>query len=625
MSKVLNNILKEYWGYDGLRVQQNEIIQSILDGKDTLGILPTGGGKSICYQLPSLVFEGVTIVISPLIALMQEQVQELNYRKIKAYSIHGGLKQNQIDVILDNCIYGDVKLLYLAPERLKSHLVIERLKRMKISLVAIDEAHCVSQWGNDFRPEYQEIYKIREITDAPFLALTGSATSETQKEIVEKLHLEKSKLIKGSIYKENLKYIVRKEYNKKGFLAKFLSVNANSGIIYIRNRKKCEQISAWLNKEGFSATYYHAGLSSKDRQETQRAWVENEHKVMVCTNAFGMGINKTDLEWVIHFDLPSNIEDYYQETGRAGRAGQDALAIALWNDEDIKLLDKNYQDQFPDIKLVKQTYQSIVNQFQLAKGAGEGESFPIDLYTIAKKIKSTPKIIFNTVKLIERAGYWYLNDNVQKNSKLMFLMSHKQILRYIDFHPVYGKIIQTMLRSYSGLHTDFQNFQEKEVAERCGMEERDLIIALQKMHEQDVLDYQRVNFLPKVNFLQARVDTKTLSLPNSVYLDRKKALAKQLKAFKAYIQNENDCRFVVIGSYFGERLESRCRKCDNCEKSSRLNKKVLKARCPIPFDEVKEIELKFPGTRKYIKVLIDEGELSLDHENKVILSVSKTA
>lgn len=619
MSKVLNNILKEYWGYEKLREQQSNIIQSVLNGNDTLGILPTGGGKSICYQLPSLVTEGITIVVSPLIALMQEQIADLNYRKIRAYAIHGGLKKNQIDTILDNCIYGDVQLLYLAPERLKSHLVIERIKRMKVSIVAIDEAHCVSQWGSDFRPDYQEIYRLREITDAPFLALTGSATIRTQKEIIEKLHLKNHELVKSSVFKENLSYSIRKEFNKKDFLSKFLRANKQSGIIYIRNRKKCEKISNWLRKEGFSANYYHAGLSSKDRQETQKSWLNNDFKVMVCTNAFGMGINKTDLDWVIHFDLPGNIEDYYQETGRAGRLGQKAHAITLWNDEDLKLLDQNYLDQFPENKVIKEIYQSIVNQYQLAKGSGEGENYPLDVYTIARKIKSTPKVVFNTVKLIERAGYWCLNENQQKNSRLMFLLGHREILRYMDFHPLFGKIIQTLLRSYSGLHNDFQNIQEKEIAERCGMDERDLVIALQKMDEQEVLDYQRVNFLPKITFLQGRVSTNQLSIPKSVYLDRKKVLGKQLQAFKSFIQNENDCRFVIIASYFGEQLEKRCGKCDNCIRASRLSKKVILARCPIEFEEVKEIELKFPGTRRYIKHLLDEGFLKLDEEKKLIV------
>lgn len=619
MSKVLNNILKEYWGYDELRPLQNDIIQSVLAGNHSLGILPTGGGKSLCYQLPSLIMEGVTIVVSPLIALMQEQVNDLNYRKIKAYCIHGGLKKSQIDVILDNCIYGDVKLLYLAPERLKSHLVIERLKRMKISLVTIDEAHCIAQWGSDFRPEYQEISKLQEITDAPFLALTGSATKRTQKEILEKLNIPKAETIIGSVFKENLSYNIVKQVNKKDFLKKFLSKNNKPGIIYIRNRKKVELISDFLNKEGFSASYYHAGLSSKERQESQKAWLRNQFNIMVCTNAFGMGINKTDLEWVIHYDLPSNIEDYYQETGRAGRSGQKAQAITLWNDQDIKLLDKNFEDNFPKTSVIKGIYQSIVNQFQIAQGAGEEDSYPVDIYQIAKKTKESPKVVFNTIKLIERAGYWYLNENFQKTSSLLFLMSHKQILRYIDFHPVFGKIIQTMLRSYSGLHTDYQNIHEKTIAERCDMDERDLVIALQKMNEQEVLDYQRVNFLPKINFLRGRVNTRDLTIPKSVYSDRKKVLGKQLKAFKSFIQNENDCRFVIISSYFGESMKERCGKCDNCLRSSRLSKKVILARCPIDFDEMKEIEARFPGTRTYIKRLLDDGVLSLDMEKQQII------
>ena len=545
---------------------------------------------------------------------MIEQVKELKEKGIKSICLHGGMNQRDIDIALDNCIYGDVKLLYLAPERLNSRLVYYRLRKMDINLIAIDEAHCISQWGHDFRPEYKELGKLKEDFEAPILALTGSATKKTRKDIIETLQLEKPKVILGSIYRPNLSYFIPKEYDKQKYLLNFLEKNDKHGLIYIRNRKKTEILSEWLNKKGYKSIFYHAGLSSKDRFSIQNAWMRGEYPIIVCTNAFGMGINKSDLNWVMHFDLPSNMEEYYQETGRVGRDGSEANVITLWNDKDIELLDLHFEDSFPSKDLIKKVYQGIVNTLRLAVGSGEGEGFPVDIYEIAKKCSTKPRIVFNTIKLIERAGYWFLSEEEMTSSRIMFLMNNRSILRYSEKHPVFGNIIQTMLRSYSGLFTDLKNFDEEELAERCGMEKRDLIIALQKMEEQDVLEYDRLNFLPKLFLTQPRVDLKNLKIPKSVYVDRKENIGSQLNQFKNFISNDKDCRYLILAKYFGESLDTKCGKCDNCTRRNPISKERLFKLLPLSFEEANRLENENRGTRHFIRRLLEEGVLMISNE-----------
>ena len=408
-----NDILKQYWGFDSFRPLQEDIIQSVLDGKDTLALLPTGGGKSICFQVPALVKEGICIVISPLIALMKDQVYNLQKRGIAAVAIFSGMHYKDIDRILDNCIYGNTKLLYLSPERLTSDLVRERIKKMKVSLIAVDEAHCISQWGYDFRPPYLQIAEIREyLPKVPIMALTATATPEVVKDIQEKLEFKRGEVFQQSFLRENLAYVVLEEEGKMEKLFKVLTGVRGSGLVYVRNRRKTKEIAMFLKKYRITADYYHAGLTNEERSQKQEAWINDKIRIIVATNAFGMGIDKPDVRVVVHMDLPDSLEAYFQEAGRAGRDGQKSYAVLLYNQGDKLDLERRFELSFPPLKEVRLTYQALGSYLQLAVGSGEGESYDFDLVEFSRVYGFSTVKTFNCLKVLERAGWIALSESI---------------------------------------------------------------------------------------------------------------------------------------------------------------------------------------------------------------------
>lgn len=608
----LNSTLSQYWGYDSFRPNQLEIIQSVVQKNDVVAVLPTGGGKSLCYQLPGLLLDGITVVISPLIALMQEQVNELNVKNIPAACIHSGMKNREIDIILDNCIYGNIKFLYLSPERLKSIIVTTRLKKMMIGLIAIDEAHCISQWGYDFRPNYLLVEKIRtEISLSPIIALTATATHKVVKDIKEKLSITKAKYYKGSFYRPNIAYTIKESFNKQEDLLEVLNRENGHGIIYLRNRKKCEQLSEWLNKRGFKANFYHAGLAPKDRLSVQKNWLNGKTPIMVCTNAFGMGINKTDLRWVIHFDLPGHIEDYYQESGRIGRDQQDARAYLFWNQKDVELLKFHHESQYPPIDLIRKIYQVIVNHFQIASGELTDKGFAFDIYQIAKACECSPIVVFNTVKLIEKAGYWFLTETELELSKLQILLNNHQLQKFAEKHPVYDELIKTCLRSYSGLFAGPQSIHEEEIAERQSTEVQTIIGNLQKLDHQGVVSYQKKNFLPHIVFLRERVKTKDLVIPHEILKHRKAIEKQKMDEFLLFIKDAIHCRQQVICKYFEETLSAKCGQCDNCLNKNKGKNLFNEIEFPCSYEEISKTYGSESETIKRVRILLEEGRLIL--------------
>jgi len=557
------NTLKKFWGYHSFRTPQDQIIQSVLNGKDTLALMPTGGGKSICFQVPALCQEGVCIVISPLIALMKDQVQNLQKRNIAAAAIYSGMHYKDIDRTLDNCIYGNTKILYLSPERLSSELAIERIKKMKVNLLAIDEAHCISQWGYDFRPSYLQIADIREwMPNTPVLALTATATSEVVKDIQEKLDFKDGKVFQNSFTRSNLAYVVLNEESKAEKMLDILQKVKGSGIIYVRSRKKTKDIAQFLLRKKISADFYHAGLSTEIRSAKQDAWVSNQIRIMVSTNAFGMGIDKPDVKIVVHMDTPDNLESYFQEAGRAGRDGEKSYAVLLYNEADRLKLERNYSLSFPPFTEVRKVYQALSSYYQLAAGSGIGESFDFDLsdFTDTYKLEMVPT--FSSLKILEQSGWIVLTESIFTPSQLQFLVNKEELYDYQLRNRKFDKIIKTILRTYQGAFNHFVSLNERQLAKFLNLDNRDLIKALERMKQEAIIDYQPKKDKPQIVFIQERVINENLTLDKKIYEFRKNRHYQKMKSVIAYAENAV-CRSQQLLQYFGEDSE-KCDVCDVC-------------------------------------------------------------
>ena len=555
-------ILKQYWNFDQFRPMQEEIIQSVLNGKDTLALLPTGGGKSICFQVPALVQEGVCIVISPLIALMQDQVQNLNSRGIQAAAIYSGMHYKEIDRTLDNCIYGKIKFLYLSPERLASELAIERIKKMNVNLLAIDEAHCISQWGYDFRPPYLEIANIREwLPKTPILALTATATEEVVIDIQEKLAFKKNNVFQQSFARDNLIYLVLNEENKLGKMLDMLRKVGGSGIVYVRNRRKTKEIAKLLLQNRISADFYHGGISTKNRSIKQIKWINNQTRIMVATNAFGMGIDKPDVRMVIHLDLPDSLEAYFQEAGRGGRDGRKAYATLLYNDKDRIDLEKNFVQSFPDIKYIKQVYQALGSYFQLAVGSGVGESFDFDIVNFCERYRFEIVKTFNALKILEKAGWLMLTESVYIPSTLLIKISKEKLYDYQIRNPRLDTLLKVILRTYHGAFNHAVNINESKLARFINRTEAQLKNALLLMQKDNIIDYKPQKEKPQIIFIKERVSSDNLMIDKEQYKLLKERQHKRIKASIAYANTEK-CRSQQLLAYFGEKGADICGKCD---------------------------------------------------------------
>jgi ATP-dependent DNA helicase RecQ len=589
---VAKNILKQYWGYDQFRPLQEDIVQAVLQKSDTLALLPTGGGKSICFQVPAMAMEGICIVVCPLIALMQDQVDQLAKRGIKAAAIYSGMHARQIDYLLDNCIYGDIKFLYVSPERLKTDLFIARAKQMKIALIAIDEAHCISQWGYDFRPPYLEIVQFKELfPETPCIALTASANEEVKKDIIEKLALRRPAVFQKSFSRANLSYSVLWEQNKEMRLLKMLEKIQGSAIIYVRNRKKTESIAQFLLQNDIAADFYHAGLLPKQRNEKQLAWINNHCRVMVATNAFGMGIDKSDVRLVIHVDLPDSLEAYYQEAGRAGRDELKAFACILVEEKDLIDLKSQFEKQFPEPEILMRTYQAMSNFLQLAEGAGELAVFDFDWPEMCNRFKLPKTETYYALKCLENEGLILLNESTNNPSKIKINVSTTEMYDFQIRNPKFESLLKCLLRIHGGLiYSEFVAIDELQIAQVLKTPQQEIERSLALLEKFELLDYDKKSGNPKITFLTPRASAKDLPIPWNEYFDRKKKYFKKIEAIEHFVKQEIRCRTQQIVAYFGENLHQNCGICDVCihEKRNKSGKAYPEGNL-----EVKELMLKY--------------------------------
>lgn len=568
---TIHQILTKYWGFSTFRPLQEEIISSVLSGKDTLALLPTGGGKSVCFQIPGLVKEGVCLVVSPLIALMNDQVENLKKRGIHAIAVVSGMDKREIEIALGNCIHGKTKFLYLSPERLTSEIVIASISKMKVNLVAIDEAHCISQWGYDFRPPYLQIAGIKKILPGvPFLALTATATPNVVTDIQEKLIFTEKNVFQKSFERKNLAYIVIKEENKLTRLNKIIDKIKGSGIVYVRNRKKTKEIAEYLRKLNIPADYYHAGLSPEDRNFKQNSWVKNRTRIIVATNAFGMGIDKPDVRFVVHLDLPDSLEAYFQEAGRGGRDEKKTYAVLLFNESDVRDLEKRIRDSFPEPEEIKKFYQALANFFQLPVGNGKGMSFDFDMNDFCKRYNLKPVNIFNCLRFLERDGYISSTEALFHPSRIHILLNNEELYQFQVANERYDTFIKFILRSYSGVFNDYERINEDELALRMKFPREQVVEILKSLDRMQVLSYLPRNNMPKIFYTEERLEMKNLRLSKKHYDERKEIAFKRMDSVIHYATSTRKCRGQILLAYFGETDSYRCGVCDVCLERNKL-------------------------------------------------------
>ena len=566
LTMTYHEILKKYWGYDNFRGIQEEIIHSIGSGHDTLGLMPTGGGKSITFQVPALAKEGLCLVVTPLIALMKDQVRNLRERGIKALAVYSGMTREEILVALENCIFGDYKFLYISPERLATEIFQTKLKRMNISMITVDESHCISQWGYDFRPAYLQIADIREmLPGVPVLALTATATPEVVEDIRRKLNFrEGSQTFRMSFERKNLAYIVRNTENKPEELLHILNKVSGSAIVYTRNRKRTREVAELLMNNGITATFYHAGLNNDVKDLRQQSWLTGESRVMVATNAFGMGIDKPDVRIVVHMDLPDSPEAYFQEAGRGGRDGLKAYAVLLYSKNDKSNLHKRIPDTFPDKEYVRNVYEHINYYFQMAMGDGLGCMYAFDLEEFCRNFKHFPVQADSALKILTRAGYLEYTDEQDNGSRLIFTLRRDELYRLQEYDADTEKLIRTLLRSYTGLFTDYAYINEESLAVRTGLSHQQVYDTLVMLTRRHVLHYIPHKKTPYIIYTRERQEKEHIHLSPEVYDERKKSYETRIKAMIEYATADENCRSQMLLHYFGERNKHRCGMCDTC-------------------------------------------------------------
>lgn len=560
------DILKQYWGYDRFRPLQGDIIQSIAEGKDTLGLMPTGGGKSLTFQVPALAMEGVCIVVTPLIALMKDQVENLKKRNISAAAIYTGMSKADILLTLDNCVFEAYKFLYVSPERLATPIFIEKIKQTKVCLIAVDESHCISQWGYDFRPSYLKIADIREvIPGVPVLALTATATPEVVDDIQEKLHFKAKNVFRKSFLRTNLAYIVRTTENKDEQLLNILRKVPGTSVVYVRNRKKTKEVADFLVQNGISAEHFHAGLKNETKDARQRRWKNDETRVIVSTNAFGMGIDKPEVRSVVHLDLPDSLEAYFQEAGRAGRDEKKAYAVILFNNSDVTKMRKRVADTFPEKDMVRKVYKALGDYYEIAEGYGLDAVFPLDLADFCTKFKLPMLVAYNSLKILQQAGYLELTDEQDNTSRVLFTVG-KEDLYVIRFTPDQDKLVHILLRSYTGLFTDPAYISEDIMASRLGWNKDKVYQELVVLSKEHIIQYIPRKKTPFVSFVVERESPDRLNLGKEAYDDRKERYISRVKSVLDYANEQNICRSQVLLAYFGEKNTKPCGQCDICLK-----------------------------------------------------------
>jgi ATP-dependent DNA helicase RecQ len=566
------DVLIKYWGHTSFRLKQEEIINSVIAKKDTLALLPTGGGKSICYQVPALLNEGICIVISPLIALMNDQVRFLKSKGIKSVAITSNMHFTEIDTALTNCIYGGIKFLYLSPEKLQNELVQTRIKEMNVNLITVDEAHCISEWGHNFRPAFRHINEIREIIpNIPVLALTATATSSVIHDIQESLNFKEKNLIQSSFSRGNLSYVVDNVEGKKSRLIKLLNKIKSSVIIYVGSRQAAKEITHFLVENKFSANFYHGGLSAKIRDDRQESWTKNQTRIMVATNAFGMGIDKADVKLVVHLELPSTIEAYFQEAGRAGRNGETAYAFLLANSNDIRKQEELLSLRYPSIKDIKMCYQDIANYLQIAEGVLPIEPIPFNILKFSERYKSTYLKTFNILKYLEKEELFKISDTLHTPSKLIMNVNNSELYKFQISNKYYDRFIKLLLRSYGNLFNNYVFINELQLAERYNSDVTEVKRLLIKLQQLEIVKYQEQNSNPHLTFIKARKDVESLQL-NELKLEKRKEYEKnKLNRISDYINTKKTCRSKILLHYFGEENSETCGVCDVCVIYKRKN------------------------------------------------------
>lgn len=572
---IYHQVLAKYWGYQDFRPLQEDIIRSAGEGNDTLGLMPTGGGKSLTFQVPALAHEGICLVVTPLIALMKDQVANLKQRGIKAVAIHSGLTRDELNVALDNCIFGGVKFLYLSPERLGTDLFIEKLQHLKVNLLAIDEAHCISQWGYDFRPSYLKVAEIRkEIPNTPVLALTATATPDVVTDIQEKLLFKKKNVFQKSFSRDNLAYVVRYSEDKEKQLVTILSRIKGSAVVYVRSRKKTGEYADLLNKGGISAKSYHAGMPQEVKDARQKAWTNGSVRVIVSTNAFGMGIDKPDVRVVIHMDAPDSLEAYFQEAGRAGRDGEKAFAVLLWSKNDEVRLKRSIATSFPEKEVIKRVYEALGNFFQVAMGSGFGMIYDFDMGRFCQAYKLNVLTVFNSLKILHRAGYVEFTEELEMPSKVHFIVQREELYRFQVANEAFDRFIKLLLRSYTGLFTEYVAINEELLAKRANITRQQVYQFLNKMNHVKVIKYIPQKKTPLITYLQAREDLRYLELSDEVYQNRKDKYEERVYSVIEYATTGHTCRSVLLLTYFGQQSAGNCGHCDVCSERKKTQLSV---------------------------------------------------
>jgi ATP-dependent DNA helicase RecQ len=613
MSELTRAVLVKYWGYPSFRPMQEDIVDSVIAGRDTLALLPTGGGKSICFQVPAMAMDGVCIVITPLISLMKDQVEHLKRINIPASAIYSGMHPSEVELAYNKAVFGGLKFLYVSPERLKTDAFIEAVKKMKVCLLAIDESHCISQWGYDFRPPYLKIADIRPyIPQTPVLALTATATPKVVEDIQFRLGFKEPNVFQTSYERKNVTYNVVKIADKYGLMYRmFQKMDHGSGIVYVRSRKRTKVIADWLQSAGISATFYHAGIDAKTRDERQKLWMDGRIKVIVATNAFGMGIDKPDVRLVIHMDLPDSLEAYFQEAGRAGRDLKPSEAFLLVSDTDIKQLKDNLQQSYPELQRIKDIYDALGNYLQIPVGTGNGQSYDFDMTDFATRYNFQLLEVFNAMKLMEREGLFVLSEAMDTPSQVMIKASREDLYRFQVEYPDFDVIIKYMLRNYPGILSDFVKIKEEQISHKLGTDVNKIEQTLQRLDKYNFLTYIQRKDKPQIQYLTERLDTRHFALSDEVYKDRKDDATRRVQAVIDFVNNDEECRSVQLLRYFGEKIKSRCGKCDVCNIRNQMsiNDEEYKNISAIILDELKKRVVPLYETPSLAKNYLEEKVL----------------
>ncbi len=571
MHKDTTSILKQFWGYDDFRGSQKKIIDNVLSGKDVLALMPTGGGKSICYQVPSLAMEGICIVVSPLVALIQDQVAQLRKRNIKAIALTGGIPPDELNNLLDNCLYGNYKFLYLSPERLQQTIVKERIQQMNVNLIAIDEAHCISQWGNDFRPAYLGCSILKELVpNTPMIALTATATPRVVDNIVENLELREVSIFKDSFSRTNINFRVKRSEDKLYQLKKYMDKVPGSAIVYVRSRKMSISLANFLIKNGVSASFFHGGIPKSDKEEKLNLWLSGKVRVMVATNAFGMGVDKPDVRLVVHYQIPDSLESYFQEAGRAGRDGEPSTAIIITSNEDEDKAKKQFLSALPDVAFVKQVYSKLNNYFQISYGELISEPLAFKFNEFCKRYEFNPNMTFNAIRVLDQNSVLSLAENFKEKTTLQFVASKAEIFNYLDKNRKTAPIIQTILRTYGGITEYETKINLYMLSKKTATNEERLKHILQQLTDDNIAEYQNNSSDLEITFLVPREDDHTINLFAKKIKDFNQVKQNNMSAMLGYISNKKVCRSIYLLNYFGEKTAEKCGTCDICTKKERV-------------------------------------------------------